>query len=71
MQNLFYYRAGANQFLTLRKMHAPLKIGVIKSQALLRALLKKSCCPATVSKRKLVYSEENRWIYTVQINVFI
>ncbi len=64
MQNLLYHRAGANQFLTLEKMHAPPKIGVIKSQAPL-------CCPATVSKRKLVLSEENRWIYTVQSNVFI
>ena len=52
MQNLLYHRAGANQFLTLKKMHA-------------------SCCPATVSKRKLVLSEENRWIYTAQNNVFI
>ena len=34
------------------------------------ALLKKSCCLATVSKRKPVLSEENRWIYTVQSNVF-
>ncbi len=33
MQNLLYHRAGANQFLTLKKVHAPLKIGVIKSQA--------------------------------------
>ncbi len=33
MQNILYHRAGANQFLTLKKVHAPLKIGVIKSQA--------------------------------------
>ena len=44
---------------------------MIKISSPTLSFTKKSCCPATISKKKLVLSEENRWIYTVHSNVFI
>ncbi len=70
IQNLLYHRVGANQFLTVKKNACPLKIGVKNLKPRSELYLKKVAAPL-VTKRKLVLSEENRWIYTVQSNVFI
>ena len=55
MQNLLYHRAGANQLLSLKKMHAPPKIGMKNLKPRSELYLKNVAAPLPLVKESLCF----------------
>jgi hypothetical protein len=70
MQNLLYHRAGANRFLTLKKVHAPLKINVKNLKPRSQLHFKKVAAPLPLVKESLCFLKKTGGYIALNMQCF-